>query len=187
MIKYLEEPRRYGPLLIFNILKFENQETIKKYFNPNLVYEILSKIYKRRPIVINVSEYIANSNIDIYGIKYVVTGFSSNIYPNIQIINYITYGTDIYNSLSIRSMDTTVSSHLIYREHLGKDNNLHIVMNDFETLGFKKAVKLMSLCETCKFYDDESYYMKCAVHPSKCHETIFECRDYDQSLEIILK
>jgi hypothetical protein len=181
--KFLETFKDINYNFIFNISTFEKKGIVKQYFKPDFIIELLGKLYKDRPIVVEVSEFVGNSNIDIYGIKYVITGFSSNIYPNIQVIYFIQYGEEEADYYTIRYMDTTVASHVIYRENVSK--SLHVVLKDFETLGFKKAVKLMSLCETCKFYDDESYYMKCAVHPSKSHDTVFDCRDYEQ-VEILV-
>jgi hypothetical protein len=172
--------------LIFNIGVFKDPATIPEFFNPDKIQEILLPLYKGKPIVVDVSEFTTHSGLDVDGIKYVINNFGSSVYPNIQIIYYIKFGAFVKDAYSIRYLDTLIASHLIYRECMGKQNDLNIVMSDFATLGFQKATKLMSLCVSCKFYEDESYYLRCAVNPSLNHDIIFTCRDYDQDKNLVI-
>jgi hypothetical protein len=166
--------------VIFNIHKFENEKIIEQYFDPEYIHALLSKFKTNYPIVIQVTEFVGRGTRSESGIKFVT---DSKDLDSIQIILY----TNSYYPLSlngtatsygIRRYDTTAASDTIYRENMCEKESMSIVFKDFEDLGFWKAIKIKSLCESCKYYDEESYYMRCAVHPCVDNDVTYECRDY---------
>ncbi len=178
--KFIKSDEGANYKVIFNIMTFKNVDMLIQYFDPDYVSQLFGLLYKDIPIVVDVIETLGLQSTDKIGIKYVISIDQIDYYPNIQIQNRCHYWGGNEKFYTIRKSDTSLGSDLIFREKWNKNEDMSIVLNDFEAMGFKKAVALMSLCQSCLYYDDESYYMKCAVNPSKNHDVVFECYDYKQ-------
>jgi hypothetical protein len=180
LAKYISMFEDIDHKVIFNIKKFKNEKTIEQFFDPNYIHNLLSKYKTKYPIIVEVTEFISRGTRSESGIKYVT---ECQDLDSIQIIlitnsNYPLSNNGTAKSYGIRRCDTLAASDTIYRENVCEKESVSIVFKDYEDLGFWKAVKIKSLCESCSYYDEQSYYMRCAVHPGVDNDVTYECRDY---------
>ena len=190
--KLINNNRHNRFYFVFNILK--SQVSVQKQlFYSNLAHDVMyiidmfGKIYNRRAMVFEVSFDHAVYPEGVFRIGYTLKTSTYESYQLIHFVNPEDKKNNFYllqilagNQEAInfrRDRNEFKDSTVIYRETIKEGtNNLVVVHND--KLGFTKAEKVGTLCEKCHYYDEDNYYVKCAVLPHVNHELIYQCREY---------
>ena len=190
--KLISNNRHNDFYFIFNIKKTD-VSVQRQLFYTNLgfdvgyIIELFKRVYTKRPMVFEVKfehSFFIEGNFKItytlitptydnYEFVHMLDPQDKN--NNYQLLQILPTNQNAINYRHDRNEFS--ESTIIFRESNKKAiNQLTVIHKD--KLGFAKAEKINTLCEKCHYYDEDNYYIKCAVLPHVDHESTYQCREY---------